>query len=52
MKSNLRIPFTGPSEGEDAGAWGEEQPQQWLAINQEEVGRNWKPKGKWMGGWG
>ena len=39
-------PCSGPSEREDAGAGREKQPEQWVAVHQEETGGDWKSEGK------
>ena len=39
--------MSGAFEGEDAGAGGEKQPQQWTGLDQEEAGGDWKSKGRY-----
>ena len=46
MSKHSTIPCPGPSKREDAGTGGEEQPQQWVAVHQEETGGNRKSEGR------
>ena len=36
----------GPSKRKDAGTGGEKQPEQWVAVHQEEIGGDWKSEGR------
>ena len=36
----------GSFERKDAGSGREEQPEQWAAVNQKEIGGNWKSEGR------